>query len=66
VIGKDRQNGVQIPNAMTTHVGSFLLGYSFRVGTKTSVNLTLSAGLTEAAPDMQLTVRIPVCCVTTY
>jgi hypothetical protein len=31
VIGKDRQNCIQIPNAMTAHVGSLLLGYSFRV-----------------------------------
>ncbi len=63
VIGKDRQNGAQIPNSMLTEVGSLLLGFSFRPTNKTSINLSLAAGLTEPAPDVQITVRIPMCCV---
>jgi hypothetical protein len=66
VIGKDRRNGVQIPNAVISQVGSLLLGYSLRLSNKTSVNLALAAGLTEAAPDMQLTVRVPLCCMKTF
>jgi hypothetical protein len=66
VVGKDRRNGVQIPNAVISQVGSLLLGYSLRLSPKTSVNLSLAAGLTESAPDVQLTVRVPMCCIKTF
>jgi hypothetical protein len=41
------------------HSGSFLVGISQAVAQTTSVNLTLSIGVTEYAPDMQLTLRAP-------
>ncbi len=63
VVGKDQQNGITIPNAVMSQVGSLILGYSLRLNNRTSVNIALSAGLTEAAPDMQLTIRVPTCCV---
>jgi len=62
IFGKDKQNGAQLQTSIITHVGSLLLGYSLRLGNKTSINVSLSAGLTEAAPDVQITVRMPVCC----
>lgn len=42
-----------------THVGAMNLGYSYRLSEKTTLNLSLAAGLTEAAPDVQLTLRLP-------
>jgi hypothetical protein len=62
IFGKDRRSGAQAQNSIVTHVGSLLLGYSLRLGNKTSFNVSLSAGLTEAAPDVQITIRVPVCC----
>jgi hypothetical protein len=61
-IGKTKQNGAALLNSVLTHVGSLVLGYSFRLSDRTNLNLSLGAGLTEAAPDVQLTLRIPTCC----
>ena len=41
------------------HSGSFLVGISQAVAQTTSVNLSLSVGVTEQSPDMQLTLRAP-------
>ncbi len=60
VIGKDKQNGQTTPTSMTTQLGTLLLGYSFRVGDRTNASLSIGAGLTEATPDVQLTLRAPV------
>lgn len=59
IIGKDSQNGATLPNATTTHVGTLLFGYSLKLGEKTTANLSLGVGVTEAAPDVQLTLRVP-------
>lgn len=48
------------PSPTKTQVGILSLGYSYRLNEKSSINLTLGAGLTEAAPDMQLTLRYPM------
>ncbi len=42
------------------HSGSLLLGVSQSTGKESSLNLSLSVGVTEAAPDMQLTLRTPI------
>jgi len=41
------------------HSGSFLVGISQAVALQRSVNLSLSIGVTEQAPDMQLAIRAP-------
>jgi len=41
------------------HSGSFLVGISQAVAKKTSINVSLSVGVTEQAPDMQLAFRAP-------
>jgi len=41
------------------HSGSFLVGISQAVAKQRNVNLSLSIGVTEQAPDMQLTLRAP-------
>jgi len=42
-----------------THSGSLLLGISQGINRNSSLNLSLGVGVTEASPDMQLTVRMP-------
>lgn len=58
-IGKTRIDGAVSPSATATQLASLLLGYSYRINNKTSVSLTLGAGLTRDTPDIQLTLRVP-------
>lgn len=60
IILKTKQDGDALANSITTHVGSLLLGGSYRLNENTNINLSLSGGLTEAAPDVQLTLRVPM------
>lgn len=55
----DKQNGQEVLNAQTQQIGSLLFGLSYQISPRTSFNLTLGIGATAAAPDMQLTARLP-------
>jgi hypothetical protein len=59
VIGKTKVNGSLPEGAQTTILGSLLFGASYKLSDSTSLNLSLEAGITEAAPDVQLTLRLP-------
>ena len=59
-IGRTQQNGVTVPGSVRTQLGTLLLGYSFRVTPKTSLSLSVGAGLTRDTPDVTLTMRIPI------
>lgn len=59
-IGRTKVDGVAPPSATPIQLASLLLGYSYRVNNKTSVSLTLGAGLTRDTPDTQLTLRVPI------
>jgi hypothetical protein len=41
-------------------VGSALTGASFKVNENVSVNVSLAAGVTNDAPDAQVSLRVPV------
>jgi hypothetical protein len=60
VILKTEFDGKEPAGSRTTHVGSLLLGGSYRLSNNTNLNLSLSGGLTEDAPDVQLTLRVPM------
>ncbi len=59
-IGRTRQNGVPVATSVRTQLSSLLLGYSYRYSPKTTLNVTVGAGLTRDTPDLTLTVRIPM------
>ena len=40
-------------------VGSLLLGYGFALNPSTNVNLNLELGITQDAPDVLVTLRVP-------
>ncbi len=40
-------------------LGTLLLGYSYRLSTQQTINLSLGIGVTRDTPDMQLTLRVP-------
>ncbi len=58
-IGRTRQNGVAVPGAVRTQLGTLLLGFSYRISDKRSLNVAVGAGLTRDTPDVTLTVRVP-------
>jgi hypothetical protein len=58
-IGRTTQGGVTVPGSVRTQLGTLLLGYSYRLSEKRTLNVSVGAGLTRDTPDVSLTVRIP-------
>jgi hypothetical protein len=58
-IARTRQNGLPVPGAVRTQLGTLLLGYSYRLSERRTLNVAVGAGLTRDTPDVSLTVRIP-------
>ena len=59
-VGRTKQNGVTVPGSVRAQLGTLLLGYSFRLNPKTTLSLSVGAGLTRDTPDVTMTVRLPV------
>lgn len=60
VMSKTEQNGIALPTAMTTHISSLIFGIAYRLEPGRSLNLSIATGATEAAPDTQITLRMPI------
>ncbi|WP_342120883.1 acetate kinase [Pseudoduganella sp. OTU4001] len=58
-IGRTRQNGVPSPGSVRTQLGTLLVGFSYRLNPKRTVNVSVGAGLTRDTPDVSLLLRIP-------
>ena len=58
-IGRTRQAGVPVAGSVRTQLGTLLLGFSYRVNERRSLNVSVGAGLTRDTPDVTLTVRLP-------
>ena len=59
-VGRTEQDGKVVPGSVRTQLATLLLGYSYRLNTKTSLNVSVGAGLTRDTPDVSLTVRLPM------
>ncbi|MET0963990.1 MAG: acetate kinase [Noviherbaspirillum sp.] len=59
-VGRTKQNGVTVPGSVRTNLATMLLGYAYRYSDKTSLNVSVGAGLTRDTPDLTLTVRMPM------
>lgn len=57
---KDQFNGQVVPNAQTTQLGELLFGVAYRLNARKTFNVTLGAGLTPEAPNVQITLRLPM------
>jgi hypothetical protein len=57
---RTKQNGVLIPTTSTVQLGSLLFGVSYRLSPKSTFNFTLGVGVTDEAPNVQLTFRLPI------
>lgn len=59
-VGRTRQNGEAVAGSVRTQLATLLLGYSYRLSEKTSLSVSVGAGLTRDTPDVSLTVRLPM------
>ena len=55
-----KQNGQSVPGSVRVILGTLLVGYSYRLTPKTTLNFSLGAGLTRDTPDLTLTFRMPI------
>lgn len=60
MVDRTRQNGEVVPGSVVSQLGTLLLGYSHRLNSSTSLNLSVGAGLTRDTPDVTVTVRLPI------
>ncbi|MGO4377569.1 acetate kinase [Pseudoduganella sp. RAF19] len=59
-IARTKQNGVAVPGSVRTQLGTLLMGFSYRLNEKRTLNVTVGAGLTRDTPDVTLSVRLPM------
>jgi hypothetical protein len=58
-VDRTRQAGQVIPGSVRMQLGTLLLGYSYRLTEKRTLNVSVGAGLTRDTPDVTLMVRMP-------
>ncbi len=58
-IARTKQNGVPAPGSVRTQLGTLLVGFSYRLNPKRTVNVSVGAGLTRDTPDVSLLLRVP-------
>ena len=59
-VGRTKLNGATVPGSVRSQLGTLLVGYAFRINAKTSLSLSVGAGLTRDTPDVTLTMRLPI------
>ena len=60
VVAPVQQNGQDMPGSLTSELGTLLFGYAYQLNPTTNINLTLGVGVTRYAPDVQVTLRVPM------
>ena len=60
-VGKVRiqQDGQSVANSVSVQLATLLLGFSYQLDRKQTLNISLGAGLTVDTPDITLTIRMP-------
>jgi hypothetical protein len=58
-VGRTKQAGQVVPGSVRMQLGTLLLGYSYRLSDKRTLNVSVGAGLTRDTPDVTLMVRMP-------
>ena len=59
-VGRTKLNGATVPGSVRSQLGTLLVGYAFRINPKTSLSVSIGAGLTRDTPDVTLTMRLPI------
>lgn len=60
MVFETKQNDATLPNSTYLQVGTLDLGYAYNLTDRTSLNMTVSAGVTEDAPDARIIFRVPM------
>jgi hypothetical protein len=58
-VSRTKQGGQVVPGSVRIQLGTLLLGYSYRLNDKRTLNVSVGAGLTRDTPDVTLMVRMP-------
>jgi hypothetical protein len=58
-VSRMKQNGQVIPGSVRIQLGTLLLGGSYRINNKRTLNVSVGAGLTRDTPDVTLMLRMP-------
>ena len=59
-VGRTKLSGATVPGSVRSQLGTLLVGYAFRINPKTSLSVSVGAGLTRDTPDVTLTIRLPI------
>jgi hypothetical protein len=59
-VGRTKHNGEAVPGSVRTQLATLLLGYSYRLNPKTSLNVSVGVGLTRDTPDASRAIRLPM------
>jgi len=60
VVSETELNGQRFANSDKLQVGSTTFGYSYQVNDNVGLNFNMTFGVTDDAPDMQATLRMPI------
>ncbi len=60
VVKETEQNGSALVNSDTLQVGSTSFGFSYQINDRVGLNFNVAAGVTDDAPDVQATLRVPI------
>ncbi len=59
-VGTTKQNGHTVAGSARSVLGTLLIGGSYRMSDKRTLNVALGVGVTRDTPDVTLTVRVPI------
>ncbi|WP_243050148.1 acetate kinase [Dyella sp. RRB7] len=59
-VGITKQNNQTVPGSVKTVLGTLLIGGSWRLSDKRTLNFTLGVGVTRDTPDATVTIRVPM------
>lgn len=59
-VARTRQNGVDAPGSVRIMLGTLVMGGSYRLSDRATLNVALGVGVTRDTPDLSLAFRLPV------
>ena len=59
-VGATKANGQTLPGSTRTVLGSLLIGGSYKINDRRTLNVALGVGVTRDTPDLTLTLRLPM------
>jgi hypothetical protein len=59
-VGATKANGRTLPGSTRTVLGSLLIGGSYKINDRRTLNVALGVGVTRDTPDLTLTARLPM------